>query len=434
MRLTLVVISFFLLLSVNGQDSSGKKLFVHWQSTVIPQYHFKFRSPYDGDNSLMPQEGVKSSFTTTVFINYHPFKNGYVVFDVEAAGGKGLSKTLGIAGFPNGEIYRVGDPAPKPYIARLYAEYHFPLSNHTHVRANRADSISRGVPQKYVSVLFGKFTLTDFFDGSAISHDPRLQFLNWSLMASGAWDYPANVRGYTIGAVAQAFLTDWKMRAAITGVPIEANGQELQYKGSNAMGTVIEFEKDNLFKKNGSWFTDVHLGFFYNRADMGSYRLSIKASPLNPDVTTTRMYGRDKKGFYATVDNHAGSVKHFIRASYNDGENETWAFTEIDRSIATGLTFEGSLWKRHNDVVGVACVYNGLSKDHRAYLASGGYGFLIGDGRLNYGAENIVEAYYSYNAFKGFFVSPDYQFVSHPAYNKDRGPVSIVAVRLHYQL
>ena len=433
MKIFCWVFAIFSFQMLFGQDGSGKKLSIHWQATVIPQYHFEFSSPYQGINSVVPKEGVKTSLTTTFFINYRPYKNTYIIFNPEAAGGKGLSKTLGIAGFPNGEIYRVGNPAPQPYIARLYVEQRFPLSRQRTVRATEQDSVKKTVPVRYISVLAGKFSITDFFDGSDISHDPRLQYLNWSLMASGAWDYPANVRGYTMGVVAQAFLNEWRIRAAITAVPMEANGKELQFKAGNAMGTAIEFEKDNLFQKNADIFTNVHIGAFYNKARMGNYETALK-STSSPDIVATRVYGRDKKGVYAIVDNHFGNVLHFIRGSYNDGKNETWAFTEIDRSVATGFSFRGNIWKRENDMIGIAAVVNGLSKDHRDYLSSGGYGFLIGDGRLNYGTENIIESYYSFNAIKNLFISPDYQFVIHPGYNKDRGPVHIVALRLHYQL
>ena len=434
MKIVLTVVLVYITQIVVAQDNADKKLTVHAQATIIPQYHLKFTSPYQGINSLQPKEGVKTSLTTTIFLNYHPFKNAYITFNPEAAGGKGLSKTLGVAGFPNGEIYRVGNPAPQPYIARLYFEYRFPLSSQKLLRALQPDSAAGVTPLKYISVLAGKFSITDFFDGSDISHDPRLQYLNWSLMASGAWDYPANVRGYTMGVVAQAFLADLKIRAALTGVPIEANGKELQFKGGDAMGTAIEFEKDNLFKKNESTFTNIHFGVFYNKARMGNYESAIKYSPQLPDITLTRLYGRNKKGIYGIIDNHFGNILHFIRASFNDGKNETWAFTEIDRSAATGVSFKGNLWKRDNDMFGIAAVVNGLSADHKKYLEAGGYGFLIGDGKLSYATENIIEAYYSLNVFKGLFISPDYQLILHPGYNKDRGPVSVVALRLHYQL
>ena len=434
MKVTLVVILLLSLQIVFAQDSTGKKLSLHAQATVIPQYHFKFKSPYQGLNSLEPVEGVKPSLTTTLFINYHPFKNTYIVFNPEAAGGRGLSKTLGIAGFPNGEIYRVGDPAPRPYIARLYLEYRFPLTKEKVFIEDGLNTVQEQIPAKYISILAGKYSMTDFFDGSFVSHDPRTQFLNWSLMASGAWDYPANVRGYTMGTVAQFFLKEWTIRAALTAVPMEANGKELQFKAGNAMGTALEIEKNKIIKVDETHFTDALIGVFYNRARMGNYVEAIKNAQPTPDIISTRLYGRDKKGIYGIIDNHFGKVLHFIRASYNDGKNETWAFTEIDRSIATGFSFSGSLWNRKSDLLGIAAVVNSLSKDHRTYLASGGYGFLIGDGRLNYGTENIMEAFYSLHVFKNLFISPDYQFVLHPAYNKDRGPVSIVSLRFHYQL
>jgi high affinity Mn2+ porin len=165
---------------------------------------------------------------------------------------------------------------------------------------------------------------------------------------------------------------------------------------------------------------------------MGNYQQAINnAGTTAPDVTDSRLYGRTKWGFYISMDNYFGSIHHFIKGSWNDGRNETWAFTEIDRSIATGLQFDGSIWKRKNDRFALAFVSNGLSVNHKNYLVKGGYGFLIGDGKLNYGRENIFEAYYSLNVFKQISISPDYQFVLHPSYNKDRGPVHIIGLRMH---
>jgi high affinity Mn2+ porin len=170
---------------------------------------------------------------------------------------------------------------------------------------------------------------------------------------------------------------------------------------------------------------------------MGNYAQALKnALPIfkTPDVTTTRQYGRTKTGWYVGMDNHFSKIHYYINYSRDDGKNETWAFTEIDRSFATGLHFDGDLWKRANDHIGVAFVVNGLSNDHEKYLAAGGYGFIIGDGKLNYGHEQITEVYYSLGLTKYLFISPDYQFVKNPAYNKDRGPVHIVSVRLHVEL
>jgi high affinity Mn2+ porin len=423
-----------------AQDSLNavqKKYSIHAQATLIPQYHFNFNAPYTGVNSLLPTEPVATSFTSTLFVAYKAFKNTYIVFNPEASGGKALSHTLGVAGFPNGETYRVGDPAVHPFIARLYVEQQFPLSNRTETVEDDINQIKETRHKDYISVLAGKFSTADFFDASEISNDPRTQFLNWSLMGSGAWDYPANTRGYTMGAVVQFIYHDYHVRTALTTVPIEANGPDLQFKWGKAMGSVIEFGKKKLFKMSEHVYTDASLGFFLNKANMGNYNLAIKqALPvfMQPDITTTREYGREKKGCYISIDNHFNKIQHYINYSRNDGQNETWAFTEIDRSFATGLHFDGDLWKRKNDHLGIAFVANGLSDAHKNYLAAGGYGFIIGDGKLNYGLEQIIELYYSWNITGKLFISPDYQFINHPAYNKDRGPVHVIAVRLHLDL
>jgi len=440
MKLLFTATFSFLSILLFAQDTihpADKHLSFHWQATVIPQYHFKFYSPYQGTNSLLPDEPIKPSFTSTFFINYKPFKNTYIVFDPEAAGGYGFSQTLGLAGFSNGEIYRVGDPKPQPYIARLYIEQRLPLTQRKENVEDDQNQIRETTYADYFSIALGKFSLSDFFDASEICNDPRVQFLNWALMGSGSWDYPANTRGYTMGMVAQYIYHDFHLRGALTTVPMEANGPELQFIWNKAMGMIIEFEKKKLIYTNDRFYIDGSLGIYQNIAHMGNYAEAIKnglTSFSAPDVISTRAYGRTKTGFYISVDNHLNKVHHYINYSWNDGKNETFAFTEIDRSFATGFQFDGSIWKRKKDFAGIAYVNNGLSNDHRTYLANGGYGFIIGDGRLNYGHEQIIEAYYSWNVWKKLFVSPDYQFAMHPAYNKDRGPVHIVAIRFHIEI
>ncbi|MEA3425257.1 MAG: carbohydrate porin [Bacteroidota bacterium] len=234
-----------------------------------------------------------------------------------------------------------------------------------------------------------------------------------------------------MGAVVQALYHDWAFRTALTTVPIEANGPQLQFRFNKAMGMVWELEKTHLFQQNEERFTTLHAGIFMNQANMGNYRLALNGGTAVPDITASRSYGRTKWGYYFSTDNHFGWFNHFFRLSWNDGKNETWAFTEIDRSIATGIQLKGSRWKRNQDHFALAFVSNGLSQDHRYYLAKGGYGFLVGDGQLHYGREDILEAYYSMHLSRQVYLSPDYQFVSHPGYNRDRGPVHIVAFRLH---
>ncbi|KAK6031635.1 carbohydrate-selective porin, OprB family [Ostertagia ostertagi] len=252
-------------------------------------------------------------------------------------------------------------------------------------------------------------------------------------MSAGAWDYPANTRGYTNGLVLELRKPLWALRSAVVQVPESANGQQLDSKLSGAFGTVLEAEKT--FVINDTKNIVARLGGFYNKARMGNYLEAIDigiAQFTAPDVSSTRKYSRDKKGFYLNTAFNTEKGGAFLRYSRNDGNNETWAFTEIDGSFCAGVSFNGTGWKRPSDKWGLAYVDNSLAKYHRAYLQQKGYGFIIGDGNLTYGTEDIVELFYSYHITAlHLFISPDYQFVLHPAYNKDRGPVHVLALRMH---
>jgi high affinity Mn2+ porin len=409
---------------------------LHLQATVIPQYHFNFSAKYTGNNSLQTSEGTKVSFTNTYYIGRRLWKNAALYFNPEIAGGEGLSKATGIAGFTNGETFRIGSAAPKLYVARIYLEQKFALEAATSVVENDQNQLRENAPASYLSVRAGKFCLADFFDDNSFSHDPRTDFMNWSLMTAGAWDYPANTRGYTNGLVLELKKPLWSIRTAIVQVPQEANGLKLDTKIGSAFGTVLEAEKDWLLSSTEKMI--VRLGGFYNKSRMGNYNKAIQdglAVSLPPDISSTRQYSRDKTGFYLNAEYDIKNGGAFLRYSWNDGNNETWAYTEIDCSFSAGLSFNGSSWKRPADKWGLAYVGNGISTPHRNYIKNGGYGFIIGDGRLNYGTEHIIEFFYSYHIIPlHLFISPDYQFVIHPAYNRDRGPVHIVALRLHFEL
>lgn len=439
MKLKLLFILLLLSLAAHAQfikDTSAQENWsLHLQATVIPQYHFNFPAAYTGMNSLQTSESVKTSFTNTYYIGRRLWRNAAVYFNPEIAGGEGLSKATGVAGFPNGETFRIGSAAPKLYVARAYLEQKFAFGTATETLEDDQNQLRQHAPLRYLAVRIGKFSIADFFDDNNYSHDPRTDFLNWSLMSAGAWDYPANTRGYTNGLVLELHQPFWALRAAAVQVPVDANGQVLDKKIGKAFGTVIAAEKTFTINPNHTLIARV--GGFYNKARMGSYLAAIDSGLLNataPDVTKTRMYSRDKKGFYLNAEysmRHGGA---FMRYSWNDGKNETWAFTEIDRSLSLGVSFKGTAWHRAGDKWGLAYVGNGLSPNHRDYLKLGGYGFIIGDGKLNYGTEHIVELFYSFQIpALHIFITPDYQHVIHPAYNKDRGPVDIVALRLHFE-
>jgi hypothetical protein len=271
----------------------------------------------------------------------------------------------------------------------------------------------------------------DLFDGNAYAHDPRTQFLNWTLMGQGAWDYPADTRGYTWGFVLAMAWDEWAFRAGRFAMPLEANQMAMDHDLGRSHGDALEAEHGHQL---GGLPGTAKLLLYRNTAPMGNYRQSLQASPGAPDVTATRAQGREKHGWGLNLEQAlTQDLGLFSRYSWNDGRTETWVFTEVDRSICLGLSLKGGAWGRSDDGIGLAFVENGLSPEHRDYLAAGGYGFLLGDGRLNYASERIAETYYSLRLGKRFTASLDGQRCWRPAYNRDRGPVTLLAARLHLQ-
>ena len=280
------------------------------------------------------------------------------------------------------------------------------------------------------TISIGKMSAEDVFDDNAYSHDPRTQFLNWSIMYTGAWDYPANARGYTYGALFDYTTMFYAVRYGIFGEPAVANGPAIDHDFLKAHGQIVEFQEN--------WILDDHPAHlrewaYLNTAHMGQYRQSLEEMPVDPDITATRNY-RNKYGFCVSFDKEIlTDLGFFARAGWNDGQSETWAFTEIDDTAAMGLLLKGRAWGRKQDQVGLAGVMNFLSDAHKDYLAAGGIGFIIGDGALKYGPEEILETYYNWQMYKGIFLTFDVQGVNNPAYNEDRGPVAIFGVRAHFE-
>jgi high affinity Mn2+ porin len=405
----------------------------HFQMTTVTQRKFSMTAPYTGANSLSGEEETETTMTATIFWGVQLWKGAEFYYNPEIAGGAGISSAKGVAGFTNGEAFRVGNPAPVIYTARAFLRQTFSLGGEVEKIPESANQVTKERTSRYFSVTLGKFSIADFFDNNRFSHDPRSQFFNWGLMSNGAWDYPANTRGYTWGGVLEYGAPKWKVRFASVMVPTTANGNEMDTNFGEANSNVLEFEKPySIGSRKGIIRA---LGFVTN-AYMGNYDLSVQQNPTAPDITTTRAYGRNKYGWGVNVEQEIGDYAGlFARASWNDGQNETWAFTEIDQSISAGILLDGPLWKRKKDAIGFAAVANGISTPHANYLGSGGYGFIIGDGKINYAREIIAEAYYKINLFYGgFWLTADYQFVANPAYNKDRGPANIVSLRAHIEL
>lgn len=404
---------------------------VHGQATVVTQGHGGFASPYQGPNSLRPTPERATSFTITVMTGLRLWSGAEFYLDGEGAAGKGVSSVLGLAGAPNGETYRVGDPAFHAGLVRAFLRQTWNLGGEDQAIEEAAHQLAGTQGSRRVVLTAGKLSVMDLFDNNRYSHDPRTQFLNWALMGHGAWDYPADTRGYTWGFTTEAFWDAWACRYGRFAEPLEANQMELDHGFARAHGEAVEVEHNHTL---GGLPGAVRVMVYRNTARMGDYREALARSPLDPDITTTRAYGRSKRGWGLNAEQGlTPELGAFARWSWSDGRNESWAFTEVDRSLTGGLSLKGTAWGWPKATLGVAYVQNGLSPDHQAYLGAGGLGFLLGDGRLKYAPERILESYLSLVIGNGCNLSLDFQRAWNPAYNADRGPVSLFALRCHVQ-
>jgi high affinity Mn2+ porin len=413
----------------------------HFQLTVISQRHSGFKSPYKGNNSIADSvETGAISLTTTLFLGRKLWKGAAFYLNPEVSGGRGLSYALGVAGALNGETYRVGNVAPSVFIARAYLQQHIPLGNTDYETVeDDINQVQDKIPTSRITINAGKFAMSDFYDNNSYSHDPRTQFLNWSIMSNGAWDYPANTRGYTVGVIAELIKPKWAIRLSSVAVPRIANAPRLEYDITKAHSETFEIEKKTEIRKHAGL---VHFIVSNTYSKAPSYAEGMKAlatwDRYTLDVIAghieAKTYGGKKLGLFLNIEQElTKEIGLFARAGWNDGKYATWAFTEIDRTLHLGLSIKGTKWKRPNDIWGIAGVMNGISAEHRNFLKAGGYGFIIGDGTLNYGKEQILETYYNARLSKILSLTFDYQFVNNPAYNKDRGPVHVFGIRGHVE-
>jgi high affinity Mn2+ porin len=406
-----------------------------YQATSIGQYHGTFHSPYSGLFSLQDYPERDASLTTTLFLGLRLEKNTALYFDPEIAGGRGFSGVDGLANSSNGELPRVDTATPKPYLARLYISHDFGFGAEMEPVESDQNQLAGERPMIRYTITAGRFSLTDFFDDNKYSHDPRTQFMGWAVMYNGAWDYPADVRGYTWGWVHEFHARHWSLRYASAAMPRVANGLRFDRRLFRNRGDVFEGEYRYSIKKHAA---TIRLLNYENHADAGNYAAAIRQAQLTgttPDVASTRRNGTLKYGFGLNLEQElTKNIGIFARLGWNDGKTESFAFTAIDRLASGGVSIAGQRWRRPFDTVATELTVSGISGVHALYLALGGYDFLIGDGRLQYGPEYVSESYYSARLFPGFFASFDLQHVANPAYNQQRGPVWISSVRLHIEL
>ena len=400
------------------------------QVNLISQAHGRFTSPYQGDNSLRPDPEQALSRLWTIYTGVKLPGHTELLFDVESAGGRGLSDALGLAGFTNLDVVRNPTLGSAPYIARAMVHVTIPLSQEMVDATPTPFSLAAHVPARRIELRAGKLGMADFFDVNAVGSDSHLQFTNWTVDNNGAYDYAADTRGYTYAAIVEYDTPTWSLRFGEALMPTVANGIDMDWNIARARAENLELE---LHPTTG---LVVRLLGYANHANMGSYDEAISGylagRDPKPDVVAYRQPGRVKTGVGANAEyTFPRLVRVFARTGWNEGHNESFAYTEVNNSVQAGGDLSGGLWRRSQDRLGVAVVSNGLSEPHREYLAFGGQGFLLGDGTLRYGREDILETYYTAHLWRGVSASGGLQYIDHPGYNQDRGPVLVGMLRLH---
>jgi len=410
------------------------------QINVITQHLLHVPSPYEAANSLGPAAETKTSHAYGVYAGLvvSPRLAGYL--DVEMIRGSGVNKATGLAGITNGDVIRQGtvDLGAGPYVARAFLRYILPLGGRARDTLPRGpDEAPLVVSSRRLEITAGKLAASDLFDLNRYANTTRLQFMNWGLFQNTAWDFAADTRGYTNGVALAWVRPGTVLRVASFQMPRRANGNVFDANLGRAQGTEAELTVTPAALRLRERTPTVRLLAYLNHARMGLYRRALAdaaAASTTPDVVTTDAPGRRKRGWGVNVEQplaDGGETGLFFRAGGADGDVESFAFTEVERHLSGGVQLTGSRWGRAADRVGLGLVRHGLSAEHRDYLAAGGAGFLLGDGRLRYGPEEIGELYYRVQVGPYLEASPDVQRVAHPGYNRDRGPATVAGLRLN---
>jgi hypothetical protein len=418
------------------EHSQTAKWWVSGQANFIFQANGSFHAQYSGTNSFKNVPENALSRVLTLFTAYEFTPASQVYLDVEETGGSGLSSALGLAGFVNLDVVRNPSIGQQPYIARLFFQQIIPLTDEKVESERTPFSMPISVPVKRLDIRFGKFSLADFFDNNIGGTDSHYQFMNWAIDNNGAYDYAADTRGYTVGAIIELEERNWALRFAETLMPKIANGPNLDADVARARSENIELElRPHLLKSKD---TTVRLLSYVNHGDMGNYEAAVKlylngVTPT-PDISATSEQGTVKYGFGANFEQELWKDSYaFGRWGWNEGKHESFCYTEDNEGVEIGFYSRGTNWNRSLDRAGAAFVSSGLSKAHQAYLAHGGLGFLLGDGSLNYARENIEELFYTAHVWRGLFLAGDVQHVNHPGMNRARGPFTVPGVRLHLE-
>lgn len=403
---------------------------VHGQATLVVQGVGGFASPYTGTNSLKPKD-VRETVDVTLYAGVRPWAGGELWVNPEVDQGFGLSNTLGVAGFPSAEAYKVGKESPYVRLQRLFFRQTIGLGGETSAVAPAMNVLGGRQAANRLVLTIGKFGVGDVFDTNRYAHDPRGDFLNWAAVDTGSFDYAADAWGYSSGVAAEWYQGAWTLRAGLFNLSKVPNGETLE-RDFRQYQIDAEIEHRHVI---GGRPGAIRVTAFRNRGQFGRFddALALGAAQGQPADTALVRRRMSRMGADVNVEQAVTeTLGLFARAGVADGDIEPYDFTDIDRTVQLGASLGGAGWGRANDRVGLVGIVNGISRTHERYLDAGGIGVLVGDGKLPHpGSEAIAEAYYDWQPRKGFDVTLDYQFVANPGYNRDRGPANVLALRLH---
>ncbi|MDE2304398.1 MAG: carbohydrate porin [Gammaproteobacteria bacterium] len=405
---------------------------IHGQATLVEQATAGFRAPYAGRNSLSPRIG-RETFDATLFFGWRISGTSQFWISPEIDQGFGLDDTLGAAGFPSGEAYKVGQRTPYLRLPRAFVRSVWNLGGPERRLGADAMELGESVTRDRIVLTVGKFSVTDLFDANRFAHDPRADFLNWGAIDAATFDYAADAWGYTVGGALEWYQGPWTLRGGLFDLSDVPNSARLE-PGFHEYQTILEMERRyRLGMRPGT----LRLTGYDSHARMALLDAAVAAaagSGAAPDPASVRAY-RDRTGLSVSMDQSIGdSLGLFARAGRGSGNVEAYEFTDVDRTLTLGFSANGAAWHRAGDTWALAAISNGISAARERYLAAGGLGILIGDGRLPHpGPERIVETYYQAALGRHAAVSLDLQQIWNPGYNRDRGPAAVAALRVHAQ-
>jgi high affinity Mn2+ porin len=405
---------------------------LHGQTAFVFQGYAPFNAPYDGPQSLPASGQSRETWAVSAFLGVRLWPGGEFYYNPELLQGFGVAQTTGAGGFPNGEAQRAF-PYPRYSTSRLFLRQNIGLGGERENVESDINLLSGELDVSRVTIQAGRYAVQDIFDNNSYANDPRVDFLNWSIWAAGAFDYGADSLGYTWGVAVELNQPNWALRLGYFLEPAFSDTNVFDLNLFSRGSYVGELElRYAPFGRPGA----VRLGAWLNSAFAGSYNQAVALAAVNPglsanDTIALTRQGRTKYGFYLNLEQELyDNVGAFARFSWNDGRTEIMSFTDITTSLSAGLSIKGESWGRPKDTIGVGGALNSISGDFTNYLAAGGLGILIGDGALSYGSEVVAETYYSLHLAKGLYVTADYQFLANPAYNAVRGPVHVFSGRL----